>query len=97
MYKKLDTQKHPLLFLIPTAIGLFFTIFGLYLIHTDRQRAARCTAEVTGVVAEMLESQGNGGTVYTPVFEYRYDGEDFRQDYCGKRFFGYAFGTGIFQ
>jgi|GEM_PF-1448499 len=79
MQKELDTQKHPMLFLIPVAISLFFIAFGLYLIRSDKARAARCTEQVTGVVAEMQESERDR-TLTAPVFEYSYDGQDFRQE-----------------
>lgn len=80
MQKELDTKKHPMLFLIPVAVGLFFFAFGLYLIRSDKARAARCTEQVTGVVVEMLEKPGKSNRLYAPVFEYSYGGEDFRQE-----------------
>ncbi len=80
MQKELDTQKHPMLFLIPVAISLFFIAFGLYLIRSDKERAARCTEQVAGVVADMLEKPGKSNRLYAPVFEYSYDGEDFQQE-----------------
>lgn len=80
MQKELDTQKHPMLFLIPVAISLFFIAFGLYLIRSDKARAARCTEQVAGVVADMLEKPGKSNRLYAPVFEYSYDGEDFQQE-----------------
>ena len=80
MQKELDTQRHPLFFLIPVAVGLFFAGFGLYLIRENRQLAARCTEEVPGIVAGMQEHYGNSGTLYAPVFEYIFDGMEFRQE-----------------
>lgn len=80
MVKEIDGKKHPRFFLIPMAVGLFFTGFGLYLIRENRQLSSRCTAEVPGVVAEMQESYGNSGTLYSPVFEYSFNGMDFRQE-----------------
>lgn len=80
MQKEPGTQKHPMLFLIPVAVGLFFIAFGLYLIRSDKEKEARCTEQVTGIVAEMQERYGNSGTLYAPVFEYSFDGMDFRQE-----------------
>lgn len=80
MVKELDGKKHPLFFLIPMAVGLFFAGFGLYLIRENRQLAARCTEEVPGIVAGMQEHYGNSGTLYAPVFEYSFDGMEFRQE-----------------
>ncbi len=80
MQKKLEGKKHPLLFLIPAAIGLFFVAFGLYILHEDKQKAARCSETVPGTVLEMLESVGYSGTLYVPVFAYSYDGTDYWQE-----------------
>ena len=80
MVKELDGKKHPLFFLIPVAVGLFFAGFGMYLIRENRQLVARCTEEVPGIVAGMQEHYGNSGTLYAPVFEYSFDGKDFRQE-----------------
>ncbi|MCR5621466.1 MAG: DUF3592 domain-containing protein [Treponema sp.] len=77
--REVDGRKYPLVFLIPAAIGLFFIGFGLFLIHSDRERAERCTVQVPGVVAQMLESS-NDSTLTAPVFEYSFDGVDFRQE-----------------
>jgi hypothetical protein len=70
MEKEIDTKKYPLFFLIPAAVGIFFLIFGLSIVWSNKKRAERCTEEVSGVVLQMLERDGNNGHLYTPVFEY---------------------------
>lgn len=80
MEKVIDTKKYPLFFLIPAAVGIFFLIFGLSIVWSNKKRAERCTEEVSGVVLQMLERDGNNGHLYTPVFEYSFGGKIFRQE-----------------
>lgn len=70
-----DKKPFLLIFLIFIVAGVFFGLVGILIGKADANTKELCTDEVLATVTGLRMSENDDRTViYTPVFEYEYDG-----------------------